>query len=211
MLVMPSNNHKANVHYWAGKGYSIGWLLSPRDDAPRPVCEWLPYSIDNGRFAVWQKKTEWAEHSFITYLEFYAEQSLKPNWVVVPDCVGDKDKTLQEWEKWQPVLVDYGIPLAFCVQDGMMPQDVPNNADVVFVGGTFAWKWSNLHFFTQSFENVHVGRVNTFRHLQTCKELGATSCDGTGWFRHSNRWQTLEKWFKIQSGELQPDQLEFAL
>ena len=52
MIVMPSNNSKGIVHYWAGLGYPVGWLFTPESAVREPV-PWIPYAIDNGRFAVW--------------------------------------------------------------------------------------------------------------------------------------------------------------
>ena len=52
MIVMPSNNAKGIVHYWAGLGYPVGWLFTPENCVREPV-PWMPYAIDNGRFSVW--------------------------------------------------------------------------------------------------------------------------------------------------------------
>ena len=82
-----------------------------------------------------------------------------------------------------PVIRSYGWPAAFAVQDGMTSGDVPAEADVVFVGGSTAWKRRTMHEWCDHFPRVHVGRVNTGRWLWECDEAGAESCDGTGWFR----------------------------
>ena len=208
MLLMPSNNSKANVHYWAGKGYEIGWLLSPRDHAPQEVFPWIPYAIDNSRFAVWSKGAIWNENHFLEYCEFYADQEHKPKWIACPHVVANKKETIKEWFAWVDKLKAFDLPLAFVVQDEMKPEDVPNEADVVFVGGTFTWKWENLRIWTESFKNIHVGRVNTLRHAITCWKLGVTSADGTGWFRHPSKWAAMEKFFQIQCGEIKDPQME---
>lgn len=206
---MPSQNAKGVVHYWAGKGYPIGWLFTPEGAIREPV-PWIPYACDNGRFAVWDKGLEWKEQSFLRMLESYATHPIKPLWVVVPDQVGDRDETLRQWDKWYPQL-DKGFDLnfAFAAQDGMVPADVPSEAEVVFVGGTFKWKWRNLEAWTQAFPRIHVGRVNTLRHLLHCQDLGVDSVDGTGWFRSPRRTDDLHKYFRLQAGEeVRHDQLE---
>lgn len=208
MIVMPSNHSKGIVHYWAGRNYPIGWLLTPDKCLKTPICNYIPYAMDNGRFAVWSSGKDWDEDAFIKYLDFYCTYERKPNWIVVPDCVSEKQETLEMWNKWNPPLRTYNVPLAFCVQDGMDRNDVPEGADVIFVGGTFEWKWNNIREWTDNFDRVHVGRVNTFNHLVTCHELGAESVDGTGWFRHPDRWKGLEKYFKWQCGELELEQME---
>lgn len=103
--------------------------------------------------------------------------------MIVPDAVGDKEKTLEMWHKHSPALRAMGVPLAFAAQDGMTPEDVPADAAIVFIGGTTSWKWRNLRSWTATFPRVHVGRVNTYRLLWMAHKAGAESCDGTGWFR----------------------------
>jgi hypothetical protein len=104
-------------------------------------------------------------------------------WVVVPDWVADRDETLRLWDKHAPALINYGMSLAFVAQDGMTVDDVPKEADVLFIGGSTEWKWRHLEMWTSHFKRVHVGRVNTYRLLWLAHEAGAESCDGTGWFR----------------------------
>jgi len=50
MIVMPSNNAKGIVHYWAGRGYPVGWLFTPEKGSVREPVPWIPYAVDNGRF-----------------------------------------------------------------------------------------------------------------------------------------------------------------
>ena len=201
MIVMPSQNAKGVLHYWAGKGYPIGWLFTPESAIREPV-EWMPYALDNGRFAVWDKGLDWGEQGFLRMMEAYSVHPRKPMWAVVPDAVGDRDETLREWDKWHPLLSEaFEIPLAFAMQDDMEPEDVPAEADLVFVGGTFKWKWRRLAEWCQTFQRVHVGRVNTVKHLLYCWDQGAESVDGTGWFRSPHRIEQLHKFLRIQAGE----------
>jgi len=201
MIVMPSNNSKGIVHYWAGRGYPIAWLLNPDRSSGEPVT-WMPYAIDNGRFAVWSAGGEWKEGPFLRMLDHYAPYPHQPTWVVVPDVVGDRDATLREWDNWHPVLsAGYDYDWAFVVQDGMEPGDVPSEASIIFIGGTFEWKWRHLRKWRESFDRIHVGRVNTLRHLLICKDMGCESTDGTGWFRAPQRTDDLHRFFRIQAGE----------
>jgi hypothetical protein len=87
------------------------------------------------------------------------------------------------------------FPIAFVAQDGCTPADVPETADVVFIGGTTEWKWENVWRFCDAFPRVHVGRVNTYRKLMHCHECGAMSVDGTGFFRGGpERWSSLKRY-----------------
>lgn len=180
--MMPANNSCGLVHYLAGKyPGKIGWMFSPGGfKEPR---SWLPYVVDNGKFSVWSKGAVWLESEFIALLDRCRLAKWKPQWVVVPDEVANRDETLRLWAEWEPRLRGYNWPLAFVVQDGMSPCDVPDSAEVVFIGGTTQWKWRNVERFCEAFPRVHVGRVNWIDKLEYCEDVGVESCDGTGFFR----------------------------
>jgi len=199
MIVMPTNN----------TGFNAGLLFGRYPDRLAHLmcadCEKEPrgvgWALDNGVFGAWSNKREWDEEPFYQYLEKYSWAN--PSWVVVPDWVGDRDRTLDLWEKHSHSVAAFGVPLAFAVQDGMTVNDVPSGVDVIFVGGTTAWKWRNLTMWTENFPRVHVGRVNTFNLCCRAEAAGAESCDGTGWFRDPKRTKELERYL-IFSGEEDP-------
>ncbi len=182
MIVMVTNNSGAMVHYLAGKHPNqIGWLISPEGfKEPR---RWLPYALDNGKYSAWENKIEWSDEPFFELLDRCSLSRYKPLWVTVPDEVADKEKTLWLWNQYEARIKKYGWPLAFVVQDGMIPFDVPKSADVIFIGGTTSWKWRNAALFAAAFPKIHVGRVNWVDKLEYCDRLGVESCDGTGFFR----------------------------
>jgi hypothetical protein len=171
-------------------------FLYPAEDLREPR-QGIKWALDNGVFAAWEKKRPWSEEPFYRFLEKYA--AWKPMWCVVPDWVGDRDRTLRLWEDHFPAIQAYGVPLAFAVQDGMTVADVPAEASVVFVGGTVSWKWRNLTVWTKNFPRVHVGRVNTRALLDQARAAGAESCDGTGWFRAPQRTRELEDYLSAES------------
>lgn len=220
--MMPSSGGNSIVHYWAGKGYPIGWLFTPT--AKRKPKEWLPFALDNGKFAscvgfrpgqVFLRETprEWSGDLFLQSLSDFSLEELKPRWVTVPDVVADKEGTLKEWGEWYPRLsARFNFAWAFVVQDGMTPEDVPEEADVVFVGGSKKWKFRNLEKFAKAFPRVHVGGVYSLDSLIFCESLGVESVDGTGWFRNPTMQEILARWFRIQAGEeTLPDQMTLAL
>lgn len=172
MMVMPGNDRGCWWGYLAGKYPGrIGSLVSPgRWKTPVPFA---PYAIDNGAF------TGFNEKNFLGLIE-KASKTKPPIWIVVPDEVGSKSETLRLWKEWVPKLRPLGWPLAMAMQDGMTPIDFVG--DVAFIGGTTHWKWRNLRMWADV-PMFHVGRVNTERHLWQAYEAGASSCDGTGWFR----------------------------
>lgn len=180
MIVMPSNNSGKDAwklfRDFPGRLAHLQSADSMRD--PKFGHRW---ALDNGVFGAFSSGRAWDEAPLFAWLDKHADKS--PEWVVVPDSVGDRDKTLKMWDEYAPRLTNYSVPLAMAVQDGMTPDDVPTEADVIFVGGSTSWKWRSLRTWTENFPRVHVGRVNTYRLLWMAHEAGAESCDGTGWFR----------------------------
>lgn len=190
MMVMPANNTGIRIGHLAGKFPGrMGHLFSP--GAQRGPFGFMPYALDNGAFA---KKDAWEESEWIDLLDWAKLSGQRPLWAIVPDVVGDRIRTLRKWDLYAPRLAAYGWPLAFAVQDGMTEEDVPNEAAVVFVGGTTEWKWRTVAMWCSAFrsvtsrcKSVHVGRVNEYRRLWECHDAGAASCDGTGWTRGDQR------------------------
>lgn len=185
MIVMPSNNSSMHLGWLAGQyPGDIGWLLGPK--GWRTPHRWMPYGVDNDRFAAASKHLPWDEAGYWAMLDkarACAELGRAPLWILVPDCPFDRCGTLQEWIKWAPQLRAYGWPLAFAVQDGMTQADVPSDAEVIFVGGTTEWKWRTIVYWCKHNLRVHAGRVNGYAGLKHCQAAGVESCDGTGWFR----------------------------
>lgn len=182
MIVMPADNTGIIVGWLAGRFPGrIGHLYGPRKGRnPTGPFSFIPYALDNGAFAGGE---DWQESDWLRLLKWAKMSGQRPIWMIVPDVVGDRIRTIRKWNIYYPRLAEYGWPLAFAVQDGMTVDDVPCGASVIFVGGTTAWKWRTVRMWAENFPRVHVGRVNTYRRLWDAHEAGAESCDGTGWMR----------------------------
>jgi hypothetical protein len=140
----------------------------------------MPYALDNGKF---NGSETWNENAFFELLDRCKLSRYKPRWVAVPDEVGNAEQTLYLWTHYEKKVRQYGWPLAFVAQDGMMLSDVPRTADVVFVGGTTTWKWRNAAQFAAAFPRVHIGRCNAIDKIEYSYRLGVESIDGAGFFR----------------------------
>lgn len=209
MIIMPTNNTGFDAGYLFGK--YPGRLAHLHSASPNPKHRLQPrphtkWALDNGVFGAFTSGREWSEEPFYTYLDMFSNWN--PMWAVVPDWVGDRERTLELWHQHWPAVAAHGAPLAFAAQDGMTPADVPTNADVVFVGGSTGWKWRTLNTWTENFRRVHVGRVNSYRLLQLAEAAGAESCDGTGWFRSPKRTAELTRYLEDTST---PTQSQLAL
>jgi hypothetical protein len=201
MIVMPANNSKWQVHYWQGKYGGLGHLYSL--GSQRGPYQHLPYALDNGRFPCYSTGKEWKIEEYRKLLAFAAEAQQKPMWALVPDVVTDPVKTLEEWREYAPVVRFHlpSVPLAFAAQDGHTVRDIPEDADVVFLGGSTEWKRANIATFCSAFKRVHIGRINTYKWLRVCADSGAESCDGTGWFRgDKEQLAGLERFLQEQHG-----------
>jgi hypothetical protein len=207
MTVMLGNDGGGFIHYAAGAFPGrVGWLQGPAQwKQPWP---WLPYALDNDAFTLGPR---WTPAPWLEMLAKARAHPCQPRWVLVPDVVGDRQGTLDRWQTHAATAAGYGWPLAFAVQDGMTPADVPAEASVIFVGGSTAWKWQTAATWCAAFPRVHVGRVNTVARLDRCAELGAESVDGTGWVRNPSRpdqLPALHAWLRGESPGR--DQLTFT-
>ena len=182
MIVMPGNSWVVEL----AKRYpnKLGMLLAP-GETRNP--HHLPFGIDNGRYMA--RINGWDESRWLNVLNITKRKERTPEWIVVPDVVGDCKQTLKEWKEWSKRLREiYGWPLALAVQNDMtisMAEDC--NPDVIFVGGSARWKWQTLSQWTRSFKHVHCGRVGTDWALWRCGELGCKSVDGSGYFKGQSR------------------------
>jgi hypothetical protein len=175
-------------HYWAGKyPGTVGVLISPSYSKRVPIDPWMPFALDNGAFISWQEKKPWDEEGWRQLIRLARMTGLKPAWATVPDVVSDRNATIERWKQYSEEILALNWPAAFCVQDGMKPEDVPGDASIVFVGGTDRWKFPNLEMWTKNFPRVHCARVNSPRMIESCERLGCESIDGTGWFRDPSR------------------------
>lgn len=183
MMVMPANQTNELVHLWAGQfPGSIGHLYTPA--RKERIRAWLPYALDNGRFAEAVNQRPFDEEAFIAHVERYVFLEQRPLWLVVPDVPFDGAETLAWWDLWESRLRKYGIPLAMAVQNGMEIAEVKaRQPDVIFVGGDTDWKWATVADWAKAFPRVHVGRVNSPQKLYALQALAIESCDGSGWFR----------------------------
>jgi len=204
MLVMPANSSGWLFHCMARETGRIGHLFSPRQQ--KQTFPWFPYALDNGAFSCWDmrentfdlKKWKALEDDWKRLLVWSQCQPYQARWAIVPDVIGNKEATMEQWEKYATIVQDCRIPLAVAVQDGMTKEDVLSLSpapEVIAIGGTTEWKWETVEYWAKAFKRVHVLRCNSPTKLYELESMGIESCDGSGWNR-GDRKQTkgLEKW-----------------
>jgi len=133
------------------------------------------FGIDNGAFSYFD------EAAFTRLLRRELPRKQDCLFVCVPDKVGDHIETLIMWEQYKHLAE--GWRRAFVVQDGFT--GAPPDADVLFIGGTTAFKDSReveqiVCDGVARGVHVHVGRVNGAKRFWKFRALGAHTCDGSG-------------------------------
>ena len=141
------------------------------------------FALDNGAwiFHVAHQCVDWSH--FELALERMGDTA---DFVVVPDIVAGGQTSLAVSLQWLPrVLAATSLALV-PVQDGMSPgqlERVLGPRVGLFVGGSFAWKWSTLPQWAALAHRVgcyiHVGRVNTASRASMCADLRVHSADGS--------------------------------
>ena len=204
MIVMPANSSGWLFHCMARETGRIGHLFSPNQQ--RQTFPWFPYALDNGAFSCWDMRenqfdlSKWKalEDDWKRLLIWSQSQPYQARWAIVPDVIGNREATLEQWDKYAKIVQECKIPLAIAVQDGMTRDDVRSlriQPEVIAIGGTTDWKWETVEMWARAFPRVHVLRCNSPQKLYELEAMGIESCDGTGWNRGDNK-QTkgLEKW-----------------
>jgi hypothetical protein len=204
MMMMAGQSNPA-WHYAAGKWPGkVGLLLGPSYFKKQALRPWLPYALDNDAYISWQNQKEWSESAWREMLQWARMTRYKPLWAIVPDVVANRKETLENWKRYAFILDEIGWPKAFAVQDGMTPDDVPESAALVFVGGSTSFKWRTVTTWVKNFRRVHVGRVNNIEKVWMCQDIGVESVDGTGWFKDPScekKLPALFDWFANQRSE----------
>lgn len=187
----------------------LGWLMGP--SSYKPPRHGVAFALDNDAFKAFRDKTAYDFDAWFRFLDKVSKSEIEPMWALVPDVVANREETLEQWHKYSPSIKARGWHTALAVQDGMDELDVlPLLPDVVFVGGTTEWKWKTAHLWCKEMSRVHVGRVNGKKRLWHCQNIGAESCDGSGWFMGTTcgrEARQLEAW--LENPEPHPE-LQFA-
>jgi len=203
MIIYLGNHSSLEFGYLQGKYGNMGWLLSPKSLPKTKLRSFIPVAFDNDAYSVKEGEV-WNEDAWYSMLDKLQERKVSPEFVLIPDVVGDKRRTLENFFVYREAVSRRGWPVAMAVQDGMVPQDVPCTVDVIFVGGTTSWKWKSLPMWVGAFSRVHVGRVNSLEKLQICRRLGVESVDGTHWFRFKDAAQYCDEFIEFFENKESP-------
>lgn len=155
----------------------IGQMVTPAEG--RKPLPGVAYAADNGKFG----KGYPGDDVWFAWLDSLPREHCL--FAVAPDVVADAVATLRESRPWLPRIRALGFPAAFVAQDGLEHLEVPwDEFDVLFIGGSTAWKLSP-HAARLAREakdrdkRVHMGRVNSGRRKAIAELFECDTVDGT--------------------------------
>jgi hypothetical protein len=143
--------------------------------------EGQPWAADNGRFS---RPKMYSDEGYLRWLDARPGRE-RCLFATAPDVVGDAAATLALSRPMFGPIRALGYPVAFVGQDGMEAIPVPwDDFDVLFLGGTTAWKlsWGAAVLAREAKDHgkwVHMGRVNSLKRMRIAKAFGCDSADGT--------------------------------
>jgi len=168
--------------YW--QDGRIGWMTTPRERGARGVWEQAPFvAVDTGLYSK-KGARDFVLASYLDYLREAAPHRGKCLFATAPDVVGDWAATWALSRPALPLLRGLGYKAALVAQDGMTELPAPDEWDVLFVGGTDAFKLSETAYRLQREAKelgkwTHMGRVNSPGRLRAAAMAGYDSSDGT--------------------------------
>lgn len=157
----------------------LGCITTPYQGNTVFSDEW-DVIADNGCFS-----QKWTEAHWFRWL---LDLPRTVRFAVCPDVFDPTggechEATVERWERFAPMMRRHGFTPAFVCQVGATASTVPDDAEVLFLGGTTEWKlgadaWAIVAEHRAS-RWIHMGRVNSKRRFDTARAMGCHSVDGT--------------------------------
>lgn len=155
------------------------------------------YALDNGAWSAYRTGQPWDERRFVVALR---KLGAGADWTTIPDIVAGGHASLDLSLRWIRYVLDESPRALLAVQDGLKPDDVMpflGERVGIFVGGSTAWKHHTLEQWGAVGHRmgcwVHVGRINTIRHIFRCTYAGITSFDGSSASRYAVNTPKLDR------------------
>ena len=183
-----NDGKKSNLEYLKMHGYGIMVSRNYRD--PRR-SEY--YAFDNGAFSAWKNNKPWDSESFLRVLEKFLGHEKGPDFVVVPDIVGEGVRSLKWSLEWLDKIGGGETRYYLAVQDGMtndMVKPIIKQFGGLFVGGTLEWKYQTAKdWVALSHSHIlpcHIGRCGEWDKVAWASIIGADSIDSMSWARNGS-------------------------
>tara|TARA_R110000803_G_C11898399_1_gene311796 strand:+ start:288 stop:881 length:594 start_codon:yes stop_codon:yes gene_type:complete len=155
--------------------FSVGRFFTTSKPTPYDGERW---ALDNGAYSDFLQGSPFDVERFERNLA-YAEELHRPDFVMLPDVVGDKETTLRWADEW----ISRTWPWYLVIQDGMEPADIApfwKRLRGLFLGGTDKLKqdadmWCRVAH--DKGKKFHYGRAGTPRKLSHAIRCGSDSAD----------------------------------
>lgn len=158
----------------------LGCIITPdQGNTTFPDDGW-DVIADNGCFSARWEHRRW--------LGWLLDLPRSVRFAVCPDVFDPSGRpchedTLARWRQLAPVIDRHGFVPAFVCQVGSGPDNIPDDAPVLFLGGTTEWKLGPVAASICARHSAdrwcHMGRVNSRRRLNHARAIGCHSADGT--------------------------------
>ena len=157
----------------------LGMIATPAaGNRVEPAVDWIAdNSAYTGRYP--------GDTAYLHWLHRRSEHQGRCAFATAPDVVADSAATMARSLPMLPRIRAAGYRAALVAQDGMNAAAIPfAQIDVLFLGGTTAWKLSAAaaDLVVAAREHgipTHMGRVNSLRRLRYAHLIGCHSVDGT--------------------------------
>lgn len=161
----------------------VGLIDQPNTGYTPTIVSASAWIADNGVFGA-DGTSKFSEPKWLTFLAEREHLASRCVFAVVPDVVSDHHATLDQWDHYADMVTAHGFRPAFACQDGCTPDEIPDDAAAVFIGGSTHWKLSRHARACVDFANsdgrwTHMGRVNTRKRVLLAASWGCDSVDGT--------------------------------
>lgn len=173
LYMLPTSSSMLGLPTW------YGCITAPERWGRRPIEEGRPWCCDNGAYS-----GRFDPDKFLKTLESLEPHAATCRFIVAPDVIQDAHGTLELWREWAPIIRSFAYPVALVAHNGMTPDDLPADADALFIGGSDEWRDApSTHELIAAAKArgmwIHVGRVNSNKRIRHWRTLGADSSDGT--------------------------------
>lgn len=156
----------------------IGCIVTPKQRNPfNPAWDVI---ADNGCFSA-----KWTEGDWLRWL---GTVPATVRFAVCPDVYDPTgapchDATVDRWHQYAPLIREHGLTPAFVCQMGATPDNVPEDAPVLFIGGSTEFKLGpGADAIAARYRHdrwLHMGRVNSLKRFRVARSMGCHSADGT--------------------------------
>lgn len=162
----------------------FGLMTQPRSYGIATIAKWHQFAYDCGGYGGKFTPDEWLPG--LDRVAMYPDRCIfatSPDRFDPDDLAGNFAATQEMWEQWHPEIIQRGLVAAWVAQNGATPDDIPNDAGAVFIGGDTTRKlseraWAVVAAAKARGRWVHIGRINGLPRFRAGSISMADSSDG---------------------------------